>query len=162
MPHSGRPGEDLPGRDRAAGFLPGDWVRFEGSRASARVVSIRGLEATVEAAAGLVRTNTARLERAEPPDDPAPSSPRVTLSGPAEDILDLHACTVADVEGLVVPFVDRAAVRGLTRVTIVHGKGSGRLRKAVHKTLAAHGRVARFSLADTWNGSWGATVAELA
>lgn len=165
MPHSDRSGKDLPGRDRTACFLPGDWVRFKSSRTVARVVSICESEATVEIAAGLVRTNPARLEHADPPVTPEPSSTRatrVTLSGPAEDTLDLHGCTVADVEGLVVPFVDRAAVRGLARVTIVHGKGSGRLRKAVHKTLAAHGRVARFSLADSWNGSWGATMAELA
>lgn len=152
----------MPGRDRAAGFLPGDWVRLEGSRAPARVVSIDGARATVEAAAGLVHTSTLRLVPSDPPAETAVPVPRVTLSGPAEDTLDLHTCTVADVEGLVVPFVDRAAVRGLTRVTIVHGKGSGRLRKAVHKTLSVHGRVARFSLADNWNGSWGATVAELA
>lgn len=115
----------------------------------------------LETASGELHVDEANLESAPPP--PASTGTvRVTLSGPTEDTLDLHACTVADVEGLVVPFIDRAAVRGLSRVTIIHGKGSGRLRRAVGESLRGHARVARFSLADAWNGSWGATVAELA
>ncbi len=136
-------------------------MRLRGSRVAGRLVRREGAQAVVETASGELRIDVSRLESAPAP-PVAQTVARVHLAGPAEDTLDLHACTVADVEGLVAPFVDRAAVRGLMRVTIIHGKGSGRLRSAVHKSLRAHARVARFALADTRHGSWGATVAELA
>lgn len=138
------------------------WVRIRGSRVAGQLVRRDGVQAVVQTASGELHVDVNLLENAPAPPPSHEAATRVHLTGPAEDTLDLHACTVVDVEGLVAPFVDRAAVRGLMRVTIIHGKGSGRLRKAVHQSLRSHSRVARFALADTHHGSWGATVAELA
>lgn len=58
-------------------------------------------------------------------------------------------------------FLDRARMAGLDRVRIIHGKGTGVLRKAVADYLARQPYVIRFSLASPQEGGTGATVAEL-
>lgn len=58
-------------------------------------------------------------------------------------------------------FLDRARMAGLDRVRIIHGKGTGVLRKAVAEYLARQPYVVRFSLASPEEGGTGATVAEL-
>ena len=45
---------------------------------------------------------------------------------------------------------------------IIHGKGTGTLRRIVHGVLEKHPAVATFSLGDERGGSWGATLVELA
>ena len=59
---------------------------------------------------------------------------------------------------MVEDYLTLAAEKGFTEVRIIHGKGTGTLRRIVHAVLARHPRVAVFTLAETW----GATVARLA
>jgi dsDNA-specific endonuclease/ATPase MutS2 len=49
----------------------------------------------------------------------------------------------------------------MTRVRIVHGKGTGTLRRIVHGVLDGHPAVAGYKLADERSGAWGATLVEL-
>ena len=51
-----------------------------------------------------------------------------------------------------------AAEEGLTRVRIIHGKGTGTLRRIVQSVLERHPNVASFTLGDERSGSWGATL----
>lgn len=50
---------------------------------------------------------------------------------------------------------------GLPSVRIVHGKGTGKLRRAVHESLAKHPLVKSYRLGDYGEGAYGATVVEL-
>jgi dsDNA-specific endonuclease/ATPase MutS2 len=77
------------------------------------------------------------------------------------DELDLHTFAPRDVADLVAHYVDECAARGFERVRIVHGKGTGTLRRIVHGVLERHDKVERFALADERAGSWGATIAWL-
>lgn len=74
------------------------------------------------------------------------------------DELDLHTFAPRDVADLVAHYVDECAARGFERVRIVHGKGTGTLRRTVHGVLERHDKVERFALADDRAGSWGATM----
>ena len=74
-----------------------------------------------------------------------------------EDTLDLHTFAPRDVKALVEDYLELAADRGFAEVRIIHGKGTGTLRRIVHGVLERHRRVAGFTLAETW----GATVAKL-
>jgi dsDNA-specific endonuclease/ATPase MutS2 len=76
---------------------------------------------------------------------------------PIEDTLDLHTFAPRDVKGLVEDYIGLAAEKGFAEVRIIHGKGTGTLRRIVHAVLERHPRVAGFALAETW----GATVAKL-
>jgi DNA mismatch repair protein MutS2 len=50
---------------------------------------------------------------------------------------------------------------GLTRVRIVHGKGTGALRRAIHERLKSHTAVKEFFSAESAEGGAGATIVEL-
>jgi DNA mismatch repair protein MutS2 len=58
-------------------------------------------------------------------------------------------------------FIDSSIMGGLKLVTIIHGKGTGILRDAVHKLLKSHRQVKSFRLGAYGEGDTGVTVVEL-
>ena len=54
-----------------------------------------------------------------------------------------------------------ASMAGLPSVRIVHGKGTGKLRHAVHESLAKHPLVKSYRLGDYGEGDYGVTIVEL-
>jgi DNA mismatch repair protein MutS2 len=60
--------------------------------------------------------------------------------------VDLHGLPVQDGVARLIDEIDRALQRGADRVEVVHGKGSGRMRDAVHRQLAALPVVRAFKL----------------
>ena len=58
-------------------------------------------------------------------------------------------------------FLDEASLASLSKVRIVHGHGTGALRKAIADLLNGHPHVARFLAAPPDQGGTGATVVEL-
>jgi len=62
---------------------------------------------------------------------------------------------------LVDKFLDEAFLNGASEVRIIHGHGTGALRKAVAAILADHPHVARFKAGSSEQGGSGATVVEL-
>lgn len=59
-------------------------------------------------------------------------------------------------------YLNDAFMAGLPSVRIVHGKGTGTLRQAVHEVLAKHPLVKSFRLGDYGEGDYGVTIVELA
>ena len=78
---------------------------------------------------------------------------------PIEAELDLHTFAPRDVRTVVTEYVRAAAEAGLREVRLVHGRGIGVQRAAVHATLARHPLVAAFR--DAPESHLGATVATL-
>src|SRR5713226_5982784 len=58
-------------------------------------------------------------------------------------------------------FLDEAFLNGATEVRIIHGHGTGALRRAITELLEGHPHVARFAAAPQDQGGAGATVVEL-
>ena len=58
-------------------------------------------------------------------------------------------------------FLDSALIQNLSEVRIVHGMGTGTLRKAVHAYLKKHARVEEFRIGVYGEGESGVTVAKL-
>jgi DNA-nicking Smr family endonuclease len=77
------------------------------------------------------------------------------------DVLDLHTFLPKECKDVVEEYLYAAQDQGMTLVRIVHGKGTGTLRRIVHGVLDHHPAVARYALADGASGSWGATFVEL-
>ena len=75
--------------------------------------------------------------------------------------LDVRGMLVNESESIVEKFIDDAAIAGLRHVLIIHGKGSGALRKGIHDFLRHNRSVASFQLADTDEGGSGATLVEI-
>lgn len=59
-------------------------------------------------------------------------------------------------------YLNDAFVAGLPWVRIVHGKGTGTLRRAVHEVLANHPLVESYRLGNYGEGDYGVTIVELA
>ncbi|HEX3479179.1 MAG TPA: Smr/MutS family protein [Kofleriaceae bacterium] len=79
---------------------------------------------------------------------------------PLTDELDLHTFRPRDCADVVAEYLEAARDAGLTRVRIIHGKGTGALRRIVHAVLDRHTAVRSYRLAGE-HGGWGATVVEL-
>lgn len=75
--------------------------------------------------------------------------------------LNLIGKTTLEAEDEIDRFLDRSYMQGLRKVRIIHGIGTGSLRRAVHQFLKNHPHVEKFSLADKGQGGEGATIVEL-
>ncbi|HEU4731682.1 MAG TPA: Smr/MutS family protein [Kofleriaceae bacterium] len=93
--------------------------------------------------------------------DPEDLDGEDAASPPLTDELDLHTFRPGDVQDLVDEYLRAARDAGMTTVRIVHGKGTGALRRTVHAVLDRHPAVRAYRLADERSGSWGATLVEL-
>jgi DNA-nicking Smr family endonuclease len=81
---------------------------------------------------------------------------------PLDGTLDLHAFRPSDVGDLVPEWIGACHAAGLRELRIVHGKGTGALRRTVHALLGRDPRVASFRSGDEPAGGWGATLVTLA
>jgi DNA mismatch repair protein MutS2 len=76
--------------------------------------------------------------------------------------LRLRRLTVDEALPKLDHYLNAAFMAGLPTVRIVHGKGIGVLRRAVHETLAGHPLVKSFRYGDWGEGGVGVTMVELA
>ena len=76
--------------------------------------------------------------------------------------LRLRRLTVEEALPRLDHYLNAAFMAGLPSVRIVHGKGTGVLRKAVHDMLAGHPLVRSFRLGGCGEGDFGITIVELA
>ncbi|PSR00301.1 MAG: DNA mismatch repair protein MutS [Bacteroidetes bacterium SW_11_64_17] len=79
---------------------------------------------------------------------------------PIDGTLDLHVFDPSDVGELVPEYIRACREKGILEVRIIHGKGTGTLRRQVRSILDDDGRVVDHHKA-TDAGGWGATVAHL-
>lgn len=75
--------------------------------------------------------------------------------------VDLRGLTVSEALMELDQFIDNAVMSGLSIITIIHGKGTGALRAAVHDHLKAHPNIRTFRLGVYGEGENGVTIAEL-
>jgi DNA-nicking Smr family endonuclease len=80
---------------------------------------------------------------------------------PIEGVLDLHTFRPQEVKDLVPEYLIACQERGILQVRIIHGKGSGILRRIVQSILAKLPIVQSFATANNSGGSWGATIVYL-
>ncbi len=78
---------------------------------------------------------------------------------PIDGTLDLHTFSPKEVKDLVPDYLGECRKRDILDVRIIHGKGTGALRKTVHAILDRIPIVESYWLAE--DGNWGATVVKL-
>ena len=79
----------------------------------------------------------------------------------ASDEIDLRGMQQDEALEVIEKFLDTAVLTGLKYIRIIHGKGTGALRKAVSKYLRSHPRIKNMRL-GAWNeGGTGVTIVEL-
>lgn len=77
---------------------------------------------------------------------------------PVDGVLDLHAFDPREAKDLVTDYLALCREKGILRVRIIHGKGTGALRETVRSALAKNTSVASYSRAMEDEGGWGATI----
>ncbi|BCK84566.1 endonuclease MutS2 [Pusillibacter faecalis] len=149
----------------------GDLVELPGVKTPAEVVSV-GSDGMLQLKAGILkmkaRADEVRLieddERAarkkQPPVPIRQSAGRALRSSAARE-LDIRGLETLEAEGVVENFLSAAVMGKLETVVIIHGKGTGALRKAVHDILRRNKAVKSFRLGVYGEGESGVTVVTL-
>lgn len=160
-------------------LVPGHRVRLPGG-ATGSVVELKDRRAIVEARSVRIEMPTESLEplQAEPcvrqPSALEPSSGQGALRGalaPARAAVpemaqgaevDLRGLRVEQVDFELTCALDRAVLGELSELRILHGKGTGAVRRRVQELLGADRRVREFRLGLHGEGGSGVTVARVA
>lgn len=87
-------------------------------------------------------------------DEPFPDPVPLPITGE----LDLHTFKPKDLSVLLPEYLVQCRERGILRVRVIHGKGTGQLRQGVIALLQRLPEVVGFSPAGEQEGSWGATI----
>ena len=144
----------------------GDLVEFPGVRQPAEVISV-GKDGTLQLKAGVLKMKAKASEvrliedderAARKPKTPPVSSGSRTLRSAAARELDIRGLETLEAESVVETFLSAAVMGKLETVTIIHGKGTGALRKAVHDVLRRNKAVKSFRLGVYGEGETGVTV----
>ena len=77
---------------------------------------------------------------------------------PIDGTLDLHTFQPKELKTLLPDYLEACREKGILQVRVVHGKGTGALRRTVHALLERLPEVESFRLAGADAGSWGATL----
>ena len=77
------------------------------------------------------------------------------------DEIDLRGKLGDEAWGEVDKYFDEALLTGFRKVRLIHGKGTGALKKALWERLRKDRRVASFRMAEYGEGDGGVTVVEL-
>ena len=148
---------------------PGASVRMTDTGARGTVSSVEGDRAVVVVGGVRMRVSSTRLvpaadggPRPSPGTRAAPGPPAWSgeIPDPATEV-DLRGQRADEAELALARALDEAAVADLRELRIVHGKGTGALRKRVAAVLESDGRVERFRPGRPAEGGYGVTVARI-
>ena len=152
------------GGGSTAELVPGATVVAEHLGVRGALVALTGTTATVRSGRITLRVPVQALRAVTEGATPA-AAPRGGTSVPEKSGVppELHLIgrTTDEARDLVERYLDGAFVAGLPTVRVVHGKGTGALRKAVRDLLDSHPLVESFREGQPSEGGAGATVAAL-
>jgi DNA mismatch repair protein MutS2 len=140
------------------------WLRGIASAGEALGAPDAGGEFDVQLGALRTRVRLQQVEAAGPPGLQRPPPGRVPPPPPlpVPDEIEVRGQTLAEALPKVESFLDLAARAGKFRVFLIHGKGTGVMRRAVRDMLDRHPLVTRYETATAHDGGEGVTVAFLA
>ena len=159
----GTEAETAPSRPVAAG----DRVRLNGLGTMADVISV-GPDGTLSLQAGMLKI-TARPDEVSLVEGEtqaavkkliAKSTAKLSAAAVRPEI-DLRGMMTDEAIPVLERFLDTARMGKLNVVTVIHGKGTGALRAAVHQSLRRDGNVKAFRLGRFGEGETGVTIVEL-
>lgn len=166
--HDDDESDDQPGSPASAEtLLPGTHVLVTTLGQKGTVLSVTGDEATVQM--GIMKLNvpiaSCRLLEEKPKTKPKKAGERVNVNlAKAQDIsrqIDIRGQTIEEAETVLEKYLDDAILAGLGEVIVIHGKGTGALRKGVREYLRAHRSVRDIRIGEVNEGGDGVTVAKL-
>lgn len=160
------PGPGLAPEDLRPGLRV--WIAHLGQMGSVLAPPVSGGSVEVQLPLGKARVPLETLslpgpERAAEPALGGPPPPILRRAEAPEVSLEINliGATVEEAQARAQRYLDDAFLAGLRRVRIIHGKGSGALRRGIAAMLEGHPLVASFRLADFDEGGTGASIVTL-
>jgi len=147
-------------------FEEGDRVRVMslGKKGNIKMLDKEQNEATVQAGAMKIKVGLENLTKVKENKDKNKDTVKKYKVKKSENVsqkLDLRGKRYVDAKQKVDKYLDDAFLAGYKSIEIIHGKGTGALRKAVHEKLENHPHVASFRLGKQKEGGSGATIVTL-
>ncbi len=145
---------------------PGDRVRVLNIGQNATVLKPADARGEVQVQAGVIKlmARLSDLRLIEDPIKPSASGGKLTLD-PAHTVaglaLDVRGRMVDEALMEVDRYLDDAVLNGRQEVQIIHGKGTGALRKGIQDYLRRHSKVKDFRLGNYGEGDAGVTIVTL-
>ncbi len=144
----------------------GDYVHVRNFEGVAQVLEVNGQIALVEVGTLRVKLPINDLQRTSGPtsQSAAQGGSRTALAVKAQNIrieCDVRGMTVDEMIEIVDKYLDDAVLAGVFQVRIIHGKGTGVLRRAVTEMLKTDSRVTQYRLGERGEGGEGVTVVTL-
>lgn len=161
--------EELPLSKEVPQFVPGEFVYLPQYRQKGHVVSPANADGNVVVQVGIMKVIVAatacQKAVAEGKDKLMRNSGISAMAASKAQYfsteLDMRGMLVEEALETLEKYLDDALLSGIPRVNVIHGKGTGALRKAVGEYLASHPRVSAYRLGGAGEGGDGATVVEL-
>ena len=80
---------------------------------------------------------------------------------PINGTLDLHTFKPSEVKDLVFDYIEACLEKKIYKLRIIHGKGTGTLRRIAQSILDKHPAVQNYRHESGSGGGWGATIVDL-
>ncbi len=148
----------------------GDRVFVKSLGGEAEIISIDEKKQTVQVQSGMLKMKAEmsdlRLIGAKKQPKKSSYGTRTVHTGSkatasAASSIDLRGTTVEEAILDLDKFIDGVLRTGLNEITIIHGKGTGALRKGIHIHLRKHPNIRTFRVGTFGEGEEGVTIAEL-
>lgn len=142
----------------------GDFVKIKDSHSAGEVMDISKNTASISINGLIMKAKISDLERTSKKSvrDIEYSSSSVEFNEkPATNRLDLRGKYSSEIADMIEEFIHEAKQSNFKEVSIVHGKGSGKLRDEVKKILSKTSGIASYRLGNWNEGDMGVTIVEL-
>ena len=150
-----------------AGLVSGDVVYVTTLDQKGSVISIRGKSIAVQLGSMKMNVKSSNCMFVEHAAKEKSAIKQAKAGGfihkvsAAQREIDIRGMLVDEAEAVVGKYLDDAVLAGMSQVLIIHGKGTGALRKGIQEYLKTHMNVLSLAMGDMNEGGSGVTVVEL-
>lgn len=138
----------------------GDYVQLKNTHTKGEIIEIIKDKALVFSGNFKIKASLDDLIKTKREKNIQDNFIKLNVSNPAYR-LDIRGERPEEAEFRVIKFIDEAYVSGLTSIEILHGKGTGVLKRLVKELLNSHDKVKSFNFASLEMGGEGITVVNL-
>lgn len=145
-------------------IIPGDLVRIINSNSSGEVIDISNDLVSISINGLLIKSKITDIEKIQKKELNSEFSGESFVEineGKIDFELDLRGKYTHEINELLEKFIYESKTIGLKEVSIIHGKGSGKLREEVKKLLKNNPRVKSYRLGNWNEGDSGVTIVQL-
>ena len=141
-------------------LIVGNFVQIKNTQTSGEIIEIIKDKALILSGGMKFQTSLKDLIKVKKKNNVKENLINLSIENPSYR-LDIRGRRPEEVEFEVIKFIDDAYVAGLQQIEILHGKGTGVLKKFVKEILKSHDKVRGFNFAPIELGGEGITIVDL-